>query len=215
MRRTLFLLLFGLVLVSSAVARDRKPPRPVKPEPAVGDFTSVNYPMTFKAPPNAFYCPLSDDWVGSDHGTDVFLAPPKACYGAGYPSSSRGFEPGDVPRINVFYGWDQREDDWKPPPCHATESATLFGKPVKLCREMSDGMATISATGYFVSGGAMEAIITLVVRPGDENRYMPVFKTLLATVHSCTTMWNEDGPGEKKKPAAWGNGPRCPPGQWY
>ena len=99
MRRALFLILFGLVLVLPALARDRRPPRPVKSEPAIGDFTSVNYPMTFKAPASAFFCPLSPDWVGSDHGTTVFLARPKACYGAGYPSSSRGFEPGDFPRI--------------------------------------------------------------------------------------------------------------------
>jgi hypothetical protein len=205
------------VLASPADARDRKPPRPVKPEPAVGDFTSVNYPMTFKAPPNAFYCPLSDDWVGSDHGTTVFLALPKACYGAGYPSSSRGFEPGDVPRIDVYYGWDQREDDWKPPPCHAAGTATLFEKPVKLCRDLREGMTTVTANGYYtVDKSGVELSVTLVTKPIDANRYMPVLKALLATMHSCTATWRAaDEKGKIVRSGQSGHGPRCPPGQWY
>ena len=215
MRRALFLILFGLVLASSADARDRKPPRLVKPEPAVGDFTSVNYPMTFKAPASAFFCPLSPDWVGSDHGTTVFLARPKACYGAGYPSSSRGFEPGDVPRIDVYYGYDMGEDASKPTPCRESGTATLFGKPINLCRGTDGGMATITAKGLYIADLSVELDVTLVAAPGDVERYMPTLKALLATMHSCTAMWEKDVPHGKKKLESFGHGPRCTRGQWY
>jgi hypothetical protein len=212
--RGLLFVSFAVVMAAAALASD-VPQKPVKPERAVGDFTSVNYPMTFKAPPDAYYCRLSEGWEGSDHGTTVFLKPPKTCYGAGYPSSSRGFEPGDVPRIDVYYGWDMREDGGKPPPCRPAGTADLFGKLVPLCSETRDGMTVIVATGYFSSGGAMEAIISLVARPGDVERHLPVFKALLATVHACTSIWVDDGPHGTKKKSTWGKGPPCPPGQWY
>lgn len=211
--RVLFLLFCGVLFASSAVASDA-PQKPVKPEPAIGDFTSVNYPMTFKAPPNAFYCPLSKEWEGSDHGTTVFLAPPKACYGAGYPSSSRGFEPGDVPRIYVYYGYVVGEDAAKVPPCRSIGTAALLDKNVPLCRETRDGMTAVTANGRYTTDIATELVVSLVVQPKDVDRYLPVLKALLATAHSCTSTWDENVHG-KKKHVVFGHGPPCPQSQWY
>ena len=218
MRRALVLLLASMIVMLAAGASDKKQ-RPVKPRPAIGDYTSTNYPLTFRAPAGAFTCPLMPGWEGSDHGTVVFLTPPKMCYGAGFPSSNRGFEPGDVPRIDVYYGYDVGEDASKPPPCRDGGTATLFGKPVKLCRGTDGGtdggMATITAKGFYTTDMSVELGVTLVATPGDIERYMPTLKALLMTMHSCTAMWEEDAPHGKKKLVPFGHGPRCPAGEWY
>ena len=68
-------------------------------------YVSPNYNLSFRSPPGAYYCPLPKGWVGSDHGTILFLQRPARCGGAGYPSSSRGFEPAGLSRIDVYYGY--------------------------------------------------------------------------------------------------------------
>lgn len=214
MQRGLILLLFGLILTLPALASERAQ-RPIKPEPAVGDFASVNYPMTFQPPAHAFFCPLPPGWEGSDHGTTVFLTPPKSCYGAGFPSSSRGFELGDVPRIDVYYGYDVGSDASKPSPCRSIGTATLLGKSVPLCRETRDGMTTVTVEGRYTADITVDLSISLVSRPGDVDRWLPVFRTMLTTVHSCTSMWDEDLPHGKKKHAAFGHGAPCPVGKWF
>ena len=206
-------------LLGEAWAAERhKEPSPTPPKRATGDFTSTNYAITFKAPENAFYCPLPKDWVGSDHGTVVFLAPPKACYGAGYPSSGRGFEPGDLPRIEVFYAYDldDPESGHKPPPCNAAGTTLLFGKAASLCQETKDGLTIITADGRYTADQPALLSATLVVSAADAPRFLPTFKAVLASIHPCRDKWEAaDEHGKTLKSGYIGHGPACPNGQWY
>jgi len=206
------------LLGSAWAAKPHKEPPPTPPKQAVGDFTSTNYAITFKPPEHAYYCPLPDGWEGSDHGTVMFLALPKACYGAGYPSSGRGFEPGDVPRIEVYYGYDldDSEDNHQSPPCHAAGTSRLFGRAAPLCRETKDGLAIITAEGRYVADQPAMLSVTLVVSPADVSRFLPTFKMVLASMHPCRDRWEaSDEHGKIVKSGYIGHGPACPSGQWY
>jgi len=206
------------LLMSAVDAKPRKEPPPTAPKQAMGDFTSTNYAITFKAPEHAYFCPLPDGWEGSDHGTVLFLVAPKACYGAGYPSSGRGFEPGDVPRIELYYGYDlaDSEDRHQPPPCHAADTARVLGKAAPLCQETKDGFAIITAQGRYVADQPAMLSVTLVVSPADVSRFLPTFKTVLASIHPCRARWEaSDEHGKIVKSGYIGHGPACPSGQWY
>ena len=209
-------LLLGTVLVAIP-ALGFAPAKPIKPEPAVGDYTSSQYALTFKAPEHAFFCPLPPGWVGSDHGTLLFLRRPDSCYGAGYPSSGRGFEPREVPRIEVFYAYYLGDIPRDPkPPCHAIDHAELFGKPVSLCRQDKDGLAIITAGAVYSGDSPSELQMTLVAKPAEAGNFVSTFKALLASVHTCSDTWTTyNKKGRKLKSGKMGRGPQCPPGQWY
>lgn len=191
---------------------------PTAPKFAVGDFTSSNYAVTFRAPEHAYYCPLPENWEGSDHGTVVFFTKPKACYGAGYPSSDRGFEPGDVPRIEIYYGYDldQSEGDQRPPRCHSAGTALLFGKSAPLCEETNDGLAIITARGHYTADQPAMLSVTLVVSPADVPRFFPTFKTVLSSARPCRAKWEaSDDHGRIVNSGYTGHVPACPAGKWY
>src|SRR5271156_6676533 len=84
------------------------------PTPAPSLYVTENYALTFRTPPHTTICALPDSWVGSDHGTVIFLAPPRSCGRPGFPSSSRGFR-GNVPRIEVYYAY--RVEETPAPSC--------------------------------------------------------------------------------------------------
>lgn len=86
------------------------------PIPTPPIFVAGDYALTFRAPPNTTTCPFPADWVGSNHGTVVFLRPPKGCGGVGYPSSSRSFSE-NVPRIEVFHAYWIGDPGTGPKPC--------------------------------------------------------------------------------------------------
>jgi len=217
-RAAMATLICCVLLGSAWAAGPLKEPPPTAPKRAVGDFTSSNYAITLKAPEHAYYCPLPDGWEGSDHGTVLFLALPKACYGAGYPSSGRGFEPRDVPRIEVYYGYDldDSEDNHELPPCHTAGTARLLDKAAPLCRETKDGLAIITAEGRYVADQPAVLSVTLVVSPTDVSRFLPTFKMVLASMHPCRDRWEaSDEHGKIVKFGYIGHGPACPSGQWY
>ena len=189
----------------------------IQPKPASGDYTSSEYTVTFKAPPHAFFCPLPEGWVGSDHGTVLFLKRPDTCSGAGFPSSGRGFEPRDLPRIEVYYGFYSSDDPAKAePPCRDLGNVNLVGHRVSLCREDKDGLAVVTAHTVYRGDSASEIQMTLVTSPADAERYLASFKAVLASVHTCRDTWTTyDKKGRKLKSETTGHGPQCPPGQWY
>jgi hypothetical protein len=218
MRGGMAALICCALLMNAGDAKPRKEPPPTAPKQAIGDFTSMNYAITFKAPEHAYFCPLPDGWVGSDHGTVLFLAAPRACYGAGYPSLGRGFEPSDVPRIELYYGYDlaDSEDRHQPPPCRAAGTARVLGKAAPLCQETKDGLAIITAQGRYVADQPAMLSVTLVVSPADVSRFLPTFKMVLASIHPCRARWEaSDEHGKIVKSGYIGHGPACPSGQWY
>jgi len=198
------------VAVNDAIASPNSQ-LPFKPLPAIGDFSTGNYDLTFKPPEHAMYCPLPDGWTGSDHGTIVFLEPPRLCYGAGYPSSGRGFEPAQTARIEIYYGYSFGDDGAKPPACKAAGVVMLFGKKTLLCRDAWRGLATLSASGQYEADSPAEFSATLVAKPTDLNRYLPEFAKLIASVRPCSTKFK----GSDRKTFVVGHGSACPPGQWF
>jgi hypothetical protein len=216
MQKPIAVLVCALFCLSMTAGQGRSPKQstPAKPLPAKGDYATGIYGLTFKAPQHALYCPLPDDWTGSDHGTVVFLESPRACYGAGYPSSGRGFEPADVPRIEIYYGYDLGEDEAKPPPCKVAGTATLFGKKANLCRDNWRGLVTLAVSGRYTADQPAEFVATLVVEPVDQQRYLPLFTTLVASVRTCSEKWT-DGGLDKKKTFVIGQGPPCPRTKWF
>lgn len=179
-----------------------------------GVFASSNYALTFSAPVHTFFCRLSDDWVGSDHGTVIFLKRPRACYGAGYPSSSRGFEP-NVPRIEVYYGydvWDGDEADRPAPPaCQQVGLLRMLGAPRKICKTIDHSLTVLTASATYQSDAASELDVALATTPERLSQDLVVFRRFAATVRTCKDFdARVKGPG-----STWGVGARCPAGRWY
>ena len=184
-------------------------PVTVPPKPAPPVFETTIYGLTLLTPKGSAYCPLPGDWVGSDHGTTMFLAPPRFCAGTGYPSSSRGFEPGATPRIEVYYGYDMGTPV---PKCHADGTARLFGRQVTLCRDQTEGMTVLTAHGGYTADMAAEADITLITTAARLPQDRQVFAGLLASVRTCSSMQY----GSNNKPFELGTGQPCPKnGEWF
>jgi hypothetical protein len=186
------------------------------PAPAPAQFVSFNYAITFASPKTASYCPLPADWVGSDHGTILFLEPPEACGNAGYASSGRSFTP-DAPRIEVYYGYAFPPEDGDPPkPCARHGTSRLFGADRPLCGLQTRGMSVFWVSATY-EGNTKEAAFTLVTTqarlPGDLAR----FRALTASARGCTASYVPlDEGGKPLGPAEQnGCGPPCPPGSFF
>jgi hypothetical protein len=181
---------------------------PTLPLPTPGAFVSEQYGLTFRTPPHSSFCTLPADWVGSDHGTVIFLARPKRCFGAGYPSSGRGFS-GDPPRIEVFYGYDTSDDeaDQKPPPCKEIARAMFLNAVRPLCSALSRRGVAVSVSAKYQADVAAEASLTLVTSRARLKGDLSTFRTLLQSARTCTAAWHDDRGG---KPFSTGTGPPCP-----
>ena len=186
------------------------PPRPAPPV-----YATHNYGLTFRTPPGATYCPLPADWVGSDHGTLLFLERPVRCDDeAGYASSGRGFSPDNLALISLYYGYVT--DDSPPPPCHAVGRLSLLGRMRPLCRDRNRGMIRLSVrTTYRLDKTAVssEAVLTLVTRGNRLARDLATFRRMAASLHTCSSLW----PATSGHPAfILGFGRRCPAGViWF
>lgn len=202
------LMLAAAVLIAS-------PPRPptLPPEPAVGAFASANYAISFIAPARVTYCPIPPDWAGSDHGTVIFLEPPRFCRGVGFPSSSRGFQP-DVPRFEVYYGLDLSHDEaspMSPPKCNRAGAITLLGTAHALCRSRDKHHVVLWSQATYSTYGPAELILTLVTTRHRLSSDLTRFRTFASSVHTC----KQHDRRLKGSASTWGMGPRCPKGNWY
>jgi hypothetical protein len=176
-------------------------------------FVSTIHNVTFRAPARGWACPLTDDWVGSDHGTTVFLTRPKGCAPQGYPSSGRNIsDTALVPAIDVFYAYDVGQD-WSNP-CHATAGRVrLFGKLRPLCREDVPGGIQLFAQAGFMGDEPSFANVTLTTTPARLAIDLPAFRALAASLRACRSLW----PAQGKFKAEWlGRGAKCPrDGQFF
>ena len=166
-----------------------------QPRPAPPVYATANHGLTFRTLPGMTYCPLPTGWVGSDHGTILFLDRPRRCGGAGYPSGSRDFEP-EVARIEVYYGYAFEEASRRPR-C-AGARLRFFGAWRRLCTERQGGM--IRASLHATYGSGREADLALVTRQARLATDLRIFRRLAATVRSCSG----EGPGT-----------RCPRVPWF
>lgn len=196
------------LLLASAVQERSVPPLPTPPA-----FATREKGLTFRTPPNASYCPLPDDWVGSDHGTTLFLTPPRHCAGdVGYPSSARGFTPEWTPRVEVYYGYWDAEIARSRSTCRSPIKARLFAQETRLCRIRRAAGETFSAAGHYRANSAVEVIFTLVTTQARRNGDVTAFRRLLASARMCSSIWHsEDASGHRNAPdSVIGTGARCP-----
>ena len=177
----------------------------VAPRPAPPVFVTENYALTFRSPEHTTYCPLAPDWVGSDHGTTLFLTPPRECGGAGYPSSSRAFSP-NGPRLEVYYGYLDADEPL--PPCrHAIGRFKLVGRLRPLCQSTEDGMLRISIDARYTADSSAEVEVAVVTNPQRLQSDLQALKLLSASLRPCRVSWSSDG-----KPGSMGTGRACPAG---
>jgi len=162
------------------------------------------------APARTTYCPLPPGWEGSDHGTVIFLEPPRYCAGVGYPSSSRDFGP-NVPRFEVYYGNALEEYEAKPPKCFRAASLMLLGAARALCRAPDRDRLVLWSRATYPAISTAELVLTLVTTPDRLTRDLSRFRKFAATVHSC----REFDRRLRGKASRWGVGAPCPKGDWY
>jgi hypothetical protein len=181
---------------------------PTPPHPTPKVFVTEQYGLTFDTPNGGSYCALPADWVGSDHGTVIFLAPPKRCFGAGYPSSGRGFD-GNAPRVEVYYGYDVSDDEEasKPPPCKTIGHVRFLGGARQLCRQPSRQGVEVSVSAKYSADEPAETTLTLVTSRSRLADDLPKFERLLRSTRTCTATWHDDKGG---KPFTTGSGSPCP-----
>ncbi len=195
---------FGLLaLASLALASASQAAAPLR-APAI--FVTENYALTFRAPPGSTYCPLPEDFTGSDHGTIVFLEPPQTCGGAGYPSIARGFAPESTPRINVYYGYWLGEEISPRRPCNQFGRVHFMGKARPLCTVTRGGLPGVEVSARYKADGPAQAIVTLVTTKARFQRDLNAFKFLAGTAHPCVAEWND----RSGRSFAMGTGDPCP-----
>lgn len=182
------------------------------PLPAPAAYATANHGLTLRTPPRSFHCPLPDGWVGADHGTVLFLVAPARCRGAGFASSARGFD-GDVPRIEIYYGYAiEPEDAGAPAPCRRAGQARLLGAARPLCAERRPGRVTLTTAARYAADAPSEARFTLVTTRGRLRRDLAAFRALLASTRTCTATWQD----EKGRATSAGTGAPCPAGaSWF
>lgn len=176
------------------------------PARAPGRYATYNYGLTFRVPAGTSYCPLPRDWVGSDHGTTIFLERPRNCAGgAGYPSISRGPEEGA--RIWIYYAYWMGEDERPPPPCRRVGRLQFLGRDRPVCETGIAGFVRREVRARYTADIAAEASFTLVTRPSRLDRDMPAFAMLVRSARTCSAVWRTPG----RRPFILGVGARCPP----
>lgn len=184
-------------------------PRSFKPPLAPDQYSTSQYGLTFRVPKGATYCPLPKDWVGSDHGTMVFLERPTSCgNGAGYPSSGRDFHPHHAARLELFYAYWMGEDEPPDPPCHRVGRAIFLGKNRSICETRSNGTIVRTVSARYFTDIEAKAYFTLVSKPNRLERDMASFRATAASFRTCSAIWYDSD--KKQKSFKTGRGPLCP-----
>ncbi|HTX50260.1 MAG TPA: hypothetical protein VME40_12825 [Caulobacteraceae bacterium] len=178
------------------------------PTPAPPLYVTENYALAFRTPPHTTICTLPDSWAGSDHGTVIFLTPPQSCGGAGYPSSSRGFT-GNVPRIEVYYGYQVEEAPLSS--CrHPIASIRFMDRTRPLCRSNWHGLIRLSVNATYVTDQLTEADADLLTTRRRLAQDLGTFRAMAASMRPCQVSWTDNG-----KTSVYGEGLPCPKGHWF
>ena len=173
------------------------------PAPAV--FVSANKFLTFHSPAGGLICPLPKDWVGSDHGTTIFLASPGDCGGTGFPSSSRAFSI-DAPRIDVYYQYWSSDPPTPPPRCRRPVGRmTLFGKNRPLCRRTDGRMIELYTSAGYMADLRAWVELSVLTTPKRLKADLNVLRQVTASVEPCRQTWTIDG-----QSTVFGTGKECP-----
>jgi len=175
------------------------------PSPAPLVFVSGKA-ITFRSPHGAFICPLPKDWVGSDHGTTLFLERPKSCSVQGYPSSERNYRGSPANRrIEVFY-WYWMGEDEPPTRCQQRGTMVLMGRKRPLCKIRESGALKFWSQARYQADTDAAISISLVTRPSTMAQDLRMFRNWAATVKPCRVRWSDSN----GKHGAYGQAPDCP-----
>jgi hypothetical protein len=176
------------------------------PIPTPPVFVAGNYALTFQSPPATTICALPADWVGSNHGTVLFLQPPKECGGVGYPSSSRAFSE-DVPRIEVYYAYWMGDPGTGPPPCnHIVGRIHFIAKSRRLCQTTQGRDVRLSVSARYTADAPAWVEVALVTPTTRLSMDMRAFRRLAGSLKPCKGSWStSDG-----KSGSFGVGAPCP-----
>jgi hypothetical protein len=199
---------FAVAFALSCAAGAAVPPNPVDPKLAPKQFVTAEYGLTFRVPKKSTYCPLPKDWVGSDHGTVVFLERPMRCGGVGYPSSARGFAPGDASRIELFYAYWMAESEPPDGRCRRVGQALFLGKKRPVCETRKGRVITRTISARYFTDLEAKAYFSLVTRPERLSTDMSAFRSAAASFRTCSTVWRD--PDRKRRAFMTGRGPSCP-----
>ena len=176
------------------------------PIPTPPIFVAGDYALTFRTPPNTTTCALPADWAGSNHGTVVFLLPPKECGGVGYPSSNRSFSE-DVPRIEVFYAYWVGDPGTGPEPCRKVVGRIKFvAQARQLCQTRHGHDLRISVSARYSADAPAWVELTLVTTPKRLGVDLKTFRQLAGSVTRCKVSFS----GTDGKSGSFGVGSACP-----
>jgi hypothetical protein len=181
-----------------------------KPLPTPAVYVTGNYALTFRSPIASTYCPLGENWIGSDHGTLLFLDPPKTCFDAGYPSNGRGFEPGSTPRIEVYYSYWMGEDE-RAQPCKRVGRIRFLNRWRTLCGVGRGRSLSFEVSGRYEADSEAIVVLTLTTNHQRVTHGLATFKAMAASLRSCTSSWKDN----QGKSGVIGTGPSCPDGKWF
>lgn len=191
------LALFALTGAGAPAASHRVPPLPAPPL-----YVTHNHGLAITIPRGLTYCPLPDDWVGSDHGVELYLVPPLSCGRAGLPSSDRDAAP-ERPAFEIFYEINT-SDYVDSRYCHATVAVRVFEREVQACRRRDGEWITVEAgAGYTVDHERHDLVLTLRTTKSRYAADLFRFRAFAIGVRTCRPEW------------AGGRQPACPKTQWF
>jgi hypothetical protein len=215
---------FSLIVVTALLVGDVQGQTALEPpQPAPKLYVTNNYGLVAKIPNGLTYCPLPEGWVGSDHGTVLFLKPPSGCFPShSYPSSSRPTRE-FAPAIDLYYGHNVSEIDRgkgeSSPPRTSTELAKkschqpylrippglkLLGKPAVGCRHDDGDRVEIALAALYWSGDE-GLIVTLSTTRKRLSRDLPMLAKVASAISVCKPDW------DKSTRAV----PACPDAPWW
>jgi hypothetical protein len=193
----------------SAVAAkpDWAPPKPAPPI-----YVTHNHGIRADIPAGLTYCPLPSDWMGSDHGTTLYLVPPRRCgRTTAYPSTNRRVS-NPVPSIDLYYGFNvaeiNRRDAHSSPPrtsaeyvnawCEKPSQAipvglTLLGAPALGCRHDQGSNVVIELMAVYSWQNSesdvrpeRELVVTLSTTKERIEKDLRTFGLFAAGIRLCT-----------------------------
>ena len=189
----------ALALFALAEAATAPASRPI-PAPAL--YVTHNQGLRIVIPSGLTYCPLPPDWVGSDHGVELYLTPPSGCGDAGYQSSDRDAG-SQTPSIAIYYEFNT-DDYVDRRPCAAPVALRLFGRPARACRRRQAGWITVEAhANYAIGQEPHDLVLTLRTTAARYVHDVARFRSLAKGVSACRPEW-----GDSRQPA-------CPKSQWF
>ncbi len=193
------------------------------PQPAPRLYVTSNYGLMAKIPRGLMYCRLPDGWMGSDHGTVLFLEPPSGCIPShSYPSSDRPTAD-FVPAIFFYYEHNvadiDRGKDESSPPRTSSEyvrqscerpylkipsGLRLLGRPAVGCRHDDGDRVDITLAALYWSGNE-GVIVTLSTNRKRLSHDLPMLAKVASAISVCKPSW------DKSRRVA----PACPDAPWW